>query len=526
MHQIMLFLAGLWVGSLLSGDTFAGEGTAQAREAVELRQREGLPNFFGKAHGTNKVRVAYFGGSITAAAGWRPQSLDWFRAQYPTATFEQINAAIGGTGSDLGVFRLGHDVLAHRPDLVFVEFAVNDGGAAPSRIHRCMEGIVRQIWGADPATDICFVYTLQDGMTNDLAAGRLPRSAAAMEQVADHYGIPSILVAFEAARRIRTGEWVFSAPKPEVPADPARGLPARPAFAPDGCHPFPETGHRLYTDALARSFKQMATLGQPAPHRLDPPITADHHAGARLIPIESRFLVGDWEKLDPASTALARAFGPRLSGLWQAERSGAAILFAFRGRWACIYDLLGPDGGELEISVDGRPPRRAQRFDAYCTYHRLGMLDLCSDADVTNHTVRVRLTDTAFDKVAILRRIGNTMDDPARFAPRRWQAGAILIDGDLIDPATTPGTHSAATPPNPLPTVQPRVKPDAIVYEGTCPGWPWVGQGSNPDENPIVDRSYPGPVRVNPHERLIVGYEIRPASRRIAAYRVLFPDGW
>jgi hypothetical protein len=25
-------------------------------------------------------------------------------------------------------FRVGHDVIAHQPDLVFVEFAVNDGG--------------------------------------------------------------------------------------------------------------------------------------------------------------------------------------------------------------------------------------------------------------------------------------------------------------------------------------------------------------------------------------------------------------
>ena len=38
---------------------------------------------------------------------------------------------MGGTGSDLGVFRLQHDVLRQRPDLVFIEFAVNDAGALP-----------------------------------------------------------------------------------------------------------------------------------------------------------------------------------------------------------------------------------------------------------------------------------------------------------------------------------------------------------------------------------------------------------
>lgn len=130
-----------------------------SRSAVELRARDGLPNFFAKVQAGGRVTVAYFGGSITAANGWRPQTTAWLRQHYPKADFTEVNAAIGGTGSDLGVFRLEHDVLAHRPDLVFIEFAVNDGGAPPEQIYRCMEGIVRQVRCADPATDICFVYT-------------------------------------------------------------------------------------------------------------------------------------------------------------------------------------------------------------------------------------------------------------------------------------------------------------------------------------------------------------------------------
>ncbi len=108
---------------------------------LEPGQRETLgggPGWMGR-----HMRIAYLGGSITAQEGWRPRSLQWFRQQFPSATVEEINAAIGGTGSDLGVFRLRRDVLEARPDLLFVEFAVNDGGAATAQIHRCMEGIVR-----------------------------------------------------------------------------------------------------------------------------------------------------------------------------------------------------------------------------------------------------------------------------------------------------------------------------------------------------------------------------------------------
>jgi len=413
-----------------------------SRRAVELRARDGLPNFFAKAQAGGKLTVAYFGGSITAANGWRPQTTTWLRQRYPKAEFTEINAAIGGTGSDLGVFRLGHDVLAHRPDLVFVEFAVNDGGAPPERIYRCMEGIVRQVYRADPATDICFVYTMHSGMLGDLAAGRLPRSASAMEFIADHYGIPSIHLAQEAARRINAGEWVFTAPKSEVPADPAKGLPARPAFAGDGCHPFAQTGHRLYTEAIARSFEAMESLGPPDSRPLPAPFTPDNHENAKLIPLTAAMLGDGWQTLDPQSDPIAKRFAQRLPVLWRADKAGTALTFAFHGRSAAIYDLLGPDGGELEVLVDDRPAKLVRRFDAYCTYHRLGRTTVLSETEPADHTVTVRLTGNTFDKAEILSRNRNKIDDPARYAPLRWYAGALLIDGELKSGLTGDEGHA------------------------------------------------------------------------------------
>jgi lysophospholipase L1-like esterase len=415
-----------------------------SRSAVELRARDGLANFFAKTRAGGKVTVAYFGGSITAANGWRPQTTAWLRQRYPKAQFTEVNAAIGGTGSDLGVFRLEQDVLAYRPDLVFVEFAVNDGGAQLEQIYRCMEGIVRQIRRADLATDICFVYTMHDGMLRDLATGRLPRSASAMELIADHYGIPSIHLAQEAARRIIAGEWVFTSPNPEVPADPAKGIPARPAFAPDSCHPFAETGHRLYTEAIGRSFEAMESVGQPGPHTLPASFMPDNHEAAKLIPLTAAMLGDGWQRVDLQTDPLARRFAQRLPVLWRADKPGAPLRFAFHGRSAAIYDLLGPDGGELEVLVDDRPAKLVRRFDAYCTYHRLGTTPVLSETQSGDHTITIRVTGNTFDKADILSHNQNKIDDPARYAPLRWYAGALLIDGELKSvgvsdqPATLP----------------------------------------------------------------------------------------
>src|SRR5436853_5175278 len=99
--------------------------TVYGEALSECQSRAGLPHILGKLAGSNTVRIAYLGGSITAQEGWRPKTLKWFRDQFPAAKVQEINAAIGGTGSDLGVFRLKHDVLDKDPDLLFIEFAVN-----------------------------------------------------------------------------------------------------------------------------------------------------------------------------------------------------------------------------------------------------------------------------------------------------------------------------------------------------------------------------------------------------------------
>lgn len=169
----------------------------------ECRPRGGVPNALAKLRAGGPVRIAYLGGSITAANGWRPKTLAWFRSAFPKAQIEEINATISGTGSDYGAVRLPGDVLSKKPDLLFVEFRVN--GSVGFDVHST-EGIVRQTFAADPATDICFVYTLNNGQLVSLGKGIQTRFGQAMERVCDHYGIPSIDFAPQTFSRRRTKE--------------------------------------------------------------------------------------------------------------------------------------------------------------------------------------------------------------------------------------------------------------------------------------------------------------------------------
>lgn len=406
---------------------------ASAQGAVpECQPRGGLPNTFQKLAQGERVRIAYLGGSITAQPGWRPQSLGWFRELFPAATVEEINAAIGGTGSDLGVFRLRHDVLDAKPDLIFVEFAVNDAGAPPAQIYRCMEGIVRQTWRALPSTDLCFVYTLAGTMLETLKAEQLPASQAAMEKIASHYGIPSINFGVEVARLEGAGRLVFRGKQPGSETE-LQALGSRILFSPDGVHPYPDTGHALYLQSLVRAMAFIRPEGKAGPHTLGDPFVADHLEAAKMFPLDRARLGPGWVRLDGKTNSLARSFGGRLPGLWRANQPGDLLEFQFRGTYAGVYDLVGPDCGQVSVSIDEGPAQVRPRFDGYCTYHRLATLVAAQGLTNATHRVRITIHPDQPDKVRILAGNQEKMDDPARFDGRAWYAGAILLVGELVE---------------------------------------------------------------------------------------------
>jgi hypothetical protein len=62
-------------------------------------------------------------------------------------SYPKALASIGGTGSQPGIFRLERDVLSRKPDLVFLDFTVNDNSytAGMCRRWRHYECILREI---------------------------------------------------------------------------------------------------------------------------------------------------------------------------------------------------------------------------------------------------------------------------------------------------------------------------------------------------------------------------------------------
>lgn len=138
-----------------------------ARSVVSTGNTARLNRVFEKAENGEDITIAYVGGSITEgyAAGSRsPQCY----ASVSAAAFQETycaggvvtcqNNGLSGTPSVLGNLRAGAEVLPAQPDIIFLEFAVNDGMEMDCRVS--YESLVRTCLEAEnePAVILLFTY--------------------------------------------------------------------------------------------------------------------------------------------------------------------------------------------------------------------------------------------------------------------------------------------------------------------------------------------------------------------------------
>lgn len=132
--------------------------------------RARLAKVFKKAQAGEPITVAYLGGSITQGSSAGPTTCyaylttKWLEETFPESKINYVNAGIGATGSYIGVFRTDRDVLSQNPDLVFIDFSVNDTVENTERNIASYDGVIRKLWEADCAPAVITVaMTMEDG---------------------------------------------------------------------------------------------------------------------------------------------------------------------------------------------------------------------------------------------------------------------------------------------------------------------------------------------------------------------------
>lgn len=277
-------------------------------------------------------RIGVIGGSITEGARATKREYQWgsrfaegWRRAFPKSKIEFFNAGIGATGSDIGAFRLQRDVLAKKPDVVAVEFSVNDSNNKARA--ESYEGLVRQLLKAPGDIAVILLGMVgQGGDNSQLWHGK----------VAAHYGIPYVSyrdALYYPYVKEGTVKWTD--------------------ISPDTIHPN-DVGHAyaaaLVNWTLAEHYRAWKTEGRPA-------------AAVSALPsplFGTRYDKGEFRLIKDAKIVLNEGFFPLKDHCWgeglACTNANGKLTFEVEGATVALLYRCGCkpfNWGKICVKIDG-----------------------------------------------------------------------------------------------------------------------------------------------------------------------------
>lgn len=158
------------------------------RSLMTMGDTTRMLNVLKKAQNGEEITVGYIGGSITegltagAELCWAKLTYNWLCEKFPETKINYVNAGLSGTPSTLGVMRAERDLYSeYTPDIVFIEFAVNDGQTATDKTS--YESLVKKILSKEnnPAV-VLFFTVIESGYTCEKH----------MSEIGNYYNLPMI----------------------------------------------------------------------------------------------------------------------------------------------------------------------------------------------------------------------------------------------------------------------------------------------------------------------------------------------
>lgn len=266
------------------------------------------------------LTIAFLGGSITQGClasdpklCYAARVFDWWEKTFPQAEFTYINAGIGGTTSQFGNARVQEDVLNYAPDLVFVEFSVNDDST--EFFLETYEGLVRKILSDEKNPAVMLVHNVRydDGGNAQVQHAKVAR----------HYDLPGVSMQSSIYPQVVGGV-----------------IPNR-AITEDDLHPN-DTGHALVAEVITYFLQQILDetdtelemcIEENAQAKLPSPITANRYEQAvrcqnTYEPVWTNGFVADHTPQDGITDVFKNG--------WTATQPGASIQFEIEGTGIAI----------------------------------------------------------------------------------------------------------------------------------------------------------------------------------------------
>ena len=333
-----------------------------------------LKGFMNRAAKGERLTVGFIGGSITQGFSatdpgkcYAARTVAWLRKIYPNTEFAYVNAGIGATDSQFGAARVQEDLLQRLPDLVFVEFSVNDH----STPHFCetYEGLVRQIYGSASAPAMVLIHNVYYDTGKSAAYYHA--------QVGRHYDLPCI-----------------SMQNSIYPAVAAGRLPAEKITA-DFLHPN-DLGHEFMASVITNFLEKVIHDKTQEPQEIFPaPLTENAYEHCVRL---------QYFNSTPGKSVFVEDMTPQrditdiFRNGWSAGEKGAYLEFTFRGTGAAVQYRRVKDGpAPIATAVVDENPETACVLDGTFDETWGDKMELATIAEhlpYGEHRVRIEITET------------------------------------------------------------------------------------------------------------------------------------
>ncbi|MBR5308577.1 MAG: hypothetical protein IKU43_07385 [Clostridia bacterium] len=311
-------------------------------------ERAALANTYLKLTQDKEITIAYIGGSVTDGYGstnhttksWAAHLGNWIEENYPDVALTNKKLSIGGTGSYLASYRYAREVAPINPDLLFIEYAVNDkgNGATYDQVVKSSESIVRLANNYNPSIDIIYVLTFNTG-TKDSDYDQL----RAHRDVADYYGYPHIKMADHVYAMLADTGDEFS------------------KYFKDSVHPNDE-GYKFYSEVIIELVEsELAKAKEQAVTECADKMLPENTL-ASYVTMNANMIYADeidlsdsegWEYQPKTNYSW---LGKRYNGRIFANKLGARLTFEFEGTELGLATGIGPNMGIITVTVDDNAP--------------------------------------------------------------------------------------------------------------------------------------------------------------------------
>lgn len=355
---------------------------AEKEEVMPEEKKEiGLSNTYAKLTNDKELTIAYIGGSVTDGYGssdaskhaWAAHLGNHITEKYPDVKLNNKKLSIGGTGSYLASFRYEREIAAVNPDLLFIEYAINDkyNGVTYEQVVKSSESIVRIANKFNPAIDIIYVLTFDSG-TKDSDYEQLK----AHRDVAEYYGYPCMKMADKVYAMLEeTGDDYYK-------------------YFKDGVHPNDE-GYAFYGEQVIALFDEEIAKAEAAGdakyenHKLPEKLMSDYVTIDATMIYADEIDLSDSEGWEYQPNSAYSWLGRRYNGRIFANSLGAKLTFEFEGTDIGLATGIGPNMGIITVTVDDREP---VVIDEYRTSTNPKDRVIAEDLPAGKHTVTIEVT--------------------------------------------------------------------------------------------------------------------------------------